>query len=49
MEVQGDAVRWEQFYGDVVLDSVNTAPGDDDIILYQIYENKYFSNLIYED
>ena len=40
MEEQGDAVRWEQFYGYVVLDSVNMASGDDDSISYQIFEEQ---------
>ena len=46
---QCDAIRWEQFWRDVVLKSMNMASSYGDSILDQIYEKQIFSILQYED
>ena len=42
--IQCDATRWEQFCGDVFLDSFNKASRDEDKILDQIYRSMCCSN-----
>ena len=39
---QAPAIRSEQFYGDIVWDSVSMAFKDEDRILYQRYANMHF-------
>ena len=47
--VQCDAIRWEQFCGDVVLDSFNMVDSDKYSIKDQKYEKRIFWNLYHED
>ena len=47
--IQCDAIRWEQFFGDFVLDRVNMAYRDADNIFDQIYEKRIFSDFYYEN
>ena len=40
---------WNSFSGDIVLESVNIASMDEDIVLNQIFEKFIFLDLYYED